>query len=75
MTVHQGYELNYPLMTVATTQHPGDSARREIILRKRKITWSSRAVREAADDDALIVRFYEWAGKKGDVHSIFRGRR
>ena len=26
------------------------------------------AIKKAADDDALIVRFYEWAGKKGDVH-------
>src|SRR5208337_1713542 len=25
------------------------------------------AVKKAADDNALIVRFYEWAGKKGDV--------
>ncbi len=25
------------------------------------------AIKKAADEDALIVRFYEWAGKKGDV--------
>ena len=25
------------------------------------------SIKKAADDDALIVRFYEWAGKKGDV--------
>ena len=25
------------------------------------------AVRKAEDNDALIVRFYEWAGKRGDV--------
>ena len=26
------------------------------------------AVKQAADGDGLIVRFYEWAGKKGDIH-------
>jgi alpha-mannosidase len=25
------------------------------------------AVKKAEDDNALIVRFYEWAGKQGDV--------
>ena len=25
------------------------------------------AIKKAADDNALIVRFYEWAGKKGDI--------
>ena len=33
MTVRQGYELNYPLMTQTTTQHPGHAAGREVILR------------------------------------------
>ncbi len=26
------------------------------------------AVKKDADDSSLIVRFYEWAGKKGDIH-------
>ena len=26
------------------------------------------AVKQAADGSGTIVRFYEWAGKKGDVH-------
>ena len=26
------------------------------------------AIKKDADDSSLIVRFYEWAGKKGDVH-------
>ena len=26
------------------------------------------AIKKDEDDNSLIVRFYEWAGKKGDVH-------
>ena len=33
MTVRQGYELNYPLMAVATTQHPGPLPAEQVVLR------------------------------------------
>ena len=26
------------------------------------------AIKKDADDASLIIRYYEWAGKKGDVH-------
>jgi len=26
------------------------------------------AVKKAEDDDGLVIRFYEWAGKKSDIH-------
>ena len=32
-----------------------------------KTTWLSPLSKKDADDSALIIRFYEWAGKKGDV--------
>jgi alpha-mannosidase len=67
MTVHQGYELNYPLMTQTTTQHYGSLMPEKSFLGTTQDNVIITAIKKAADDDALIVRFYEWAGKKGDV--------
>ena len=67
MTVRQGYELNYPLMTQTTTQHPGTLPAEKSFFATAQDNVVITAIKKAADDDALIVRFYEWAGKKGDV--------
>ncbi|MFZ0914448.1 MAG: glycoside hydrolase family 38 C-terminal domain-containing protein [Candidatus Korobacteraceae bacterium] len=67
MTVRQGYELNYPLMTQTTTQHPGALPAEKSFFATAQDNVIITAIKKAADDDALIVRFYEWAGKKGDV--------
>ncbi len=67
MTVHQGYELNYPLMTQTTTQHPGTLPPEKSFFATTQDNVIITAIKKAADDDALIIRFYEWAGKKGDV--------
>jgi alpha-mannosidase len=32
------------------------------------------AVKKDADDNSLIIRYYEWAGKKGDVHIMLPQR-
>ncbi len=65
-TIRQGYDLNYKLIPTQTEKHSGGMGTvfsfvqidPNIIL---------TAVKKAEDDDALIVRFYEWAGKEGDV--------
>ena len=67
MTVRQGYELNYPLMTQTTTKHPGMMMPERSFFATEQDNVIITAIKKAADDDALIVRFYEWAGKKGDV--------
>jgi alpha-mannosidase len=67
MTVRQGYELNYPLMTQTTTTHPGTLPAEKSFFATAQDNVVITAIKKAADDDALIVRFYEWAGKKGDV--------
>ena len=67
MTVRQGYELNYPLMPQTTTQHPGMMPPEKSFFATAQDNVIITAIKKAADDDALIVRFYEWAGKKGDV--------
>jgi alpha-mannosidase len=68
LTVHQGYELNYPLMVVTTGQHPGPLPAEESFFRTAEDNVVITAVKKAADGDGLIIRFYEWAGKKGDIH-------
>ncbi len=68
MTMHQGYVLNYPLMAVTTGQHPGTLPAEKSFFATTQDNVVITAIKKAADDDALIVRFYEWAGKKGDIY-------
>jgi alpha-mannosidase len=68
LTVRQGYELNYPLLAVAATQHTGRLPTKESFFGVTEDNVVITAVKKDADDNALIVRYYEWAGKKGDVH-------
>ncbi len=68
MTVRQGYDLNYPLLAVTTTQHPGTLPAQHSFFSTKEDNVVITAVKQAADGSGTIVRFYEWAGKKGDVH-------
>jgi alpha-mannosidase len=68
MTVRQGYDLNYPLLAVATTQHPGTLPTEHSFFSAKEGNVVITAVKQAADGSGTIVRFYEWAGKKGDIH-------
>ena len=68
LTVQQGYDLNYPLLAVTTTQHPGTLPAEHSFFGAKEDNVVITAVKEAADGNGLIVRFYEWAGKKGDIH-------
>ena len=71
-TINQGYELNYKLIAMQTARHTGSVG----------AVWSFvqtapnvivTAVKKAEDDDGIIVRFYEWAGKEGDVKVALHG--
>jgi alpha-mannosidase len=86
LTVHRGYELNYPLMAVTTGQHPGPlpaeksffgTAEDNVVITAIKKQAPQEPVQAFYDgqprtvhpeEGALIIRFYEWAGKKGDIH-------
>ena len=86
LTVHQGYELNYPLMAVTTGQHPGplpaeksffSTAEDNVVITAIKKQAPQPPVQAVYDgqprtvhpeEGGLIIRFYEWAGKKGDIH-------
>jgi alpha-mannosidase len=68
MTVRQGYNLNYPLLTTTIAQHPGTLPSQKSFLGTQEDNVVITAIKDAADGSGTIVRFYEWAGKKGDIH-------
>ena len=68
MTVRQGYELNYPLLAVTTSKHSGPLPANKSFFGTQEDNVVITAIKKDADDSSLIVRFYEWAGKKGDIH-------
>ena len=68
LTVRQGYEVNYPLMATTTTRHQGTLPSEQSFFSTQEDNVVITAIKKDADDTSLIVRFYEWAGKKGDIH-------
>ncbi|HVP53995.1 MAG TPA: glycoside hydrolase family 38 C-terminal domain-containing protein [Candidatus Eisenbacteria bacterium] len=68
MTVRQGYEVNYPLMATTTTRHQGTLPPSQSFFGTQEDNVVITAIKKDADDSSLIVRFYEWTGKKGDIH-------
>jgi alpha-mannosidase len=67
-TVRRGYELNYPLLPLTATDHTGNLPGARSFLEVREDNVIVTAVKKSEDDDALVIRFYEWAGRGGDVH-------
>ena len=68
MTVRQGYEVNVPLLATTTTRHAGTLNSSQSFFSTQEDNVVITAIKKNAEDNALVVRFYEWAGKKGDVH-------
>ncbi len=68
LTVRQGYEVNVPLLATTTTRHQGTLPPSGSFFNTQEDNVVITAIKKDADDNSLIVRFYEWAGKKGDVH-------
>jgi alpha-mannosidase len=67
MTIRQGYELNYKLISLPVENHEGDLPAEHSFLQVPSENVIVSAVKKAEDDNSLVVRFYEWAGKQGDV--------
>jgi len=68
LTVQHGYDLNYPLLAVATFPHEGPLPRQKSFFCAEENNVVVTAVKKDADDNSLILRYYEWSGKKGLVH-------
>jgi alpha-mannosidase len=65
--VQRGYELNYPLLTKKLEKHDGDLKDEHSFLEIQPENVVLTAVKKSEEDDGLILRFYEWAGKETDV--------
>ena len=67
MTVRQGYELNYPMLAVPMQAHAGTLPPEQSFVSSAADNVIITAVKQAEDDNSVIIRFYEWAGKSGNV--------
>ncbi len=55
-------------MAVTTTQPAGTLPPEQSFFSTQEDNVVITAIKKDEDDNSLIVRFYEWAGKKGDMH-------
>ncbi len=67
LTVRRGYELNYKLISLPLEKHLGSLAAEHSFLQAQPDNVIVTALKKAEDEHALVVRFYEWAGKDGEV--------
>jgi len=67
LTIRQGYNLNYKLVALPVEQHRGALPAEHSFVETQPKNIVVSAMKKAEDDNALILRFYEWAGEEGDV--------
>ena len=67
LTVRRGYELNYQLMAVPSQKHQGSLPGEHSFVRAEPDNIVLTAIKKSEDDDSLVLRFYEWAGREADV--------
>jgi alpha-mannosidase len=66
-TIRRGYELNDRLFAVPVEKHQGALPPEYSFVQLQPDNVVLTAVKKAEDDHALVLRFYEWAGKETDV--------
>jgi len=66
-TIRRGYELNDKLISLQTEKHRGSLAAEHSFVQIGPDNVVLTAFKRAEDDNSLILRFYEWAGKESDV--------
>ncbi len=66
-TVRRGYELNTPLLAIATQAHTGSLPPEHSFVSIEPGNVVVTAIKKAEDDDGLIIRFYEFAGRETQV--------
>ena len=67
LTIRQGYELNYHLLALPVGIHQGTNAPVQSFVQVLSDNIIVTALKKSEDENALTLRFYEWAGKGGDV--------
>jgi alpha-mannosidase len=66
-TMQQAYELNFPLLAVAEPPHAGRLPRRHSFAQVQPDNVILTVVKKAEDEEALVLRFYEFAGRQSQV--------
>jgi len=67
LTVRRGYEFNYKLSATQIESHQGILPASHFFVDVKQDNVILTAMKKAEDGDGLLFRFYEWAGKAGDV--------
>lgn len=67
LTIRQGYELNYKLIPLITSNHTGVWPAQRSFVETQADNVIVTALKKAEDHTDLVLRFYEWAGKAGEV--------
>jgi alpha-mannosidase len=67
LTIRRGYELNYKLISLPFGKHQGSLTAEHSFVQVEAENVILTALKKAEDENALILRFYEWAGKEGEV--------
>jgi alpha-mannosidase len=67
LTVRQGYDLNYKLFSEQIDKHQGAIPAEHAFLQVQPDNVVVTALKKAEDDDSIVLRFFEWAGKQTDV--------
>ncbi len=66
-TVRRGYELNYKLVAIQSQKHEGTLPGEHSFVSIEADNVVLTAFKKSEDDDSLVLRFYEWAGKEVEV--------
>ena len=67
LTVRRGYEFNTQLKAVPVSAHTGAWSAEHSFVSAEQDNVVLTAVKKTEDGDALLFRFYEWAGKNSEV--------
>jgi len=67
LTVRRGYEFNYKLKAMQVEAHEGKMPAEHSFASTGAENVVLTAMKKTEDGDALLLRFYEWAGKSGDA--------
>jgi alpha-mannosidase len=67
LTVRRGYEFNYPLRAFQVAPHAGNLPARRSFLSVSSDNVVLTALKKTEDENAWLLRLYEWAGKDSTV--------
>ncbi len=67
LTVRRGYELNYKLLAMPSQKHEGTLPSQHSFVQVEPDNVVLTAIKKSEDDNSLVLRFYEWAGREADV--------